>query len=216
MSATKQTTSHTQSTISAESSQLEHSQRFDHLHKHLEQATLQMSACHLTIRKAQLSVSPQSVQEFAFCIYMAEDVLIKFHQGSDLLFLSVYFINEGFDGQTVTVQAETTDDSQTSWADEALTTELFALMYIADVNLHGGSGDTLQGIQYGHAGMCVSSCIEHDTIAVKSHLLYLIDNLAFQIALVIINTNIRHTGAQLLQIIFPGTLTVNLSYSDTK
>ena len=66
---------------------------------------------------------------------------------------------EGVYCQPVAIKTEPTDDSFASGGDHTMVTEVFALVYIADVYLNDGSVDRLDGVEQGYAVMSVCGSV---------------------------------------------------------
>ena len=94
--------------------------------------------------------------------------------------------------------------------------ELFTFVHVGDVNLNARTFQTPDAVLQGNTCMGIGTCIEYDTVAVEAHFLYLVDYLTLQIALVVVYANFRKAAAQLLQIVFPGTLTVDFRFSNAQ
>ena len=94
--------------------------------------------------------------------------------------------------------------------------ELLALVYIRDMNLNDGTLQRTDTIVERHRSMGVGSCIQHDAIKGKAHLLHLIDQLALHITLEIGNLDVRILSLQLRQVLLKRRRTVNTWFADAK
>ena len=82
--------------------------------------------------------------------------------------------------------------------------ELFALMDVTDVDLDDGRFQRTDAVVQGNGSVCVSTCIQHNTVVGKADFLHLVDELAFNIALEILDFYGGIPGLQLGQILLEG------------
>ena len=75
-------------------------------------------------------------------------------------------------------------------------------MHIADMHLYYGSRYCPNSILQSYGRMRIGSCIEYDSVTVKSYFMDFIDHLPFNIALIVIKSNIGIHPAQIFQIRF--------------
>ena len=94
--------------------------------------------------------------------------------------------------------------------------EFLALVHIADVNLHNGGIHALDGIHQCKAVMGVGTGVQHDTIQIKSHLMYLVYQFPLHIALEVVDADIGECIPQDMQILFKTFLAVYLRLSDAQ
>ncbi len=109
-----------------------------------------------------------------------------------------------FDGEAVGVEAEAADDTLAGCRDEGMVAELFTLMDIGDVHLDDGALQRADAVVESHRRMGIGSGIEHDAVVTEAHLLHLVDELALDIALVIVDGDVGILCPQLRQILVEG------------
>ena len=95
-------------------------------------------------------------------------------------------------------------------------TERLALVHIRDMDLYNRAFQRADAVVQGHAGVCVSTGIEHDSIEGKAYFLHLVDKLALHIALVIADFEVRITSLQLRQILLERHLPVDARLASTQ
>jgi len=93
-------------------------------------------------------------------------------------------------------------------------TELLALMYIGDMYLDNRALQRADTVVERHRSVGIGSCIQHDAIKGETYLLHLVDELAFNIALIVGNLDIRILGLQLWQVLLERRRTVNTGLAD--
>ena len=106
-------------------------------------------------------------------------------------------MEEGKEGEAVTVEAEAGDDALADGRQEGLVTERLARVDVADVD-------------HGDRGVGVAASVEHDAAVVKAHGLQAVDNLALDVALIHIDRVLRELVGQLLQILVERAVAINL------
>ena len=94
--------------------------------------------------------------------------------------------------------------------------ELLTLVYIRDVNLYARTLQAADAILQGNAGMGVGTGVEHHAIVGEAHFLQLVDELALDVALVILNLHIRILSLQLRQVALEGVAAVNAWFADAQ
>ena len=109
---------------------------------------------------------------------------------------------ESIDCQPVSVETESVDDAFASGRDHAVVTEVFALMYVADVYLDNGGVDRLDGVEQSYAVVSVCGSVEDYAIAIKPYLMNLVDELAFGVTLEIVYSDFREGVAQYVEVVF--------------
>jgi hypothetical protein len=77
--------------------------------------------------------------------------------------------------------------------------EWFALVHVRDMHFNNRCAYRLDAIGQCNAGVCVGSSVEHDAIAGESHLLQLVDEMAFVVALKVINLHVGEKRTQARQ-----------------
>ena len=75
-SALRQSLRHRDGTVAAECSHFEHPLWLDHLHQHLQQPALQVSAGHPSMNGSDVRCPPQPVQVLRLCLCMPQHILI--------------------------------------------------------------------------------------------------------------------------------------------
>ena len=98
---------------------------------------------------------------------------------------------ESIDCQPVAVETESADDAFASGRDHAVVTEVYALMYVADVYLDNGGVDRLDSVKQSYAVVSVCGSVEDYAIAIKPYLMNLVDELAFGVTLEIVYSDFR-------------------------
>ena len=94
--------------------------------------------------------------------------------------------------------------------------ELLTLVYIRDVNFYARTLQAADAILQGNAGMGVGTGVEHHAIVGEAHFLQLVDELALDVALVILNLHIRKLSLQLRQVALEGIAAVNAWFADAQ
>ena len=94
--------------------------------------------------------------------------------------------------------------------------ELFTLVDVGDMHLHGRSRHRLERIVKGNTGMSVGSGIQDDAVHVKATAMDAIDEIALMVALEIVEMHIGKRCTQLVKIVFEGTGTVDAWLSTTQ
>ena len=69
-------------------------------------------------------------------------------------------------------------------------------MDIGDVHLNNRCRDSADGVLQGDGRVGVSTCVQHDTVHVEAHFLYIVDKLALDVGWEIIETHVRITAFQ--------------------
>lgn len=87
--------------------------------------------------------------------------------------------------------------------------KLLALVNIGYMHLYRRAFQRADAVLQGNARMGIGTGIEHHAIIGESHLLQLIDQLSLNIALIVVDLDIRIPGAQLGKIILKRTATVD-------
>ena len=95
-------------------------------------------------------------------------------------------------------------------------TELLALVYIRNMYLDDRTLQRTDAVVERHRGMGISSCIQHNAIIGKAHLLHLVDQFALDIALVVGNLDIGILSLQLRQILFERRRAINTRLTNAK
>ena len=82
--------------------------------------------------------------------------------------------------------------------------ELFALVDIRDVHLDDGALETADAVVQGNTRVGVGSRIEHDAVvtASEARFLHLVDEFAFDIALIVVYLHLRVATAKRREAIF--------------
>ena len=129
-------------------------------------------------------------------------------------------MEEGKEGEAVTVEAEAGDDALADGRQEGLVAEWLARVDVADMNLDHGSGDGSDSVGDGNRSVGVAAGVEHDATVVKAHRLQAVDNLPLDVALIYVDivlrelVNIdrvlRELVGQLLQILVERAVAINL------
>ena len=91
--------------------------------------------------------------------------------------------------------------------------ELLTLMNIADMHLHHRGCHCLYGVHQCQAIVGVCTSIQDDSVVLKAHLVYLVYQLAFDVALIKVQLYIRIRIAQYLQILLKALLAIDLRFS---
>ena len=119
-------------------------------------------------------------------------------------------MEEGKEGEAVTVEAEAGDDALADGRQEGLVTERLARVDVADVDLDDGSRDGSNSVGDGDRGVGVAASVEHDAAVVKAHGLQAVHNLTLYVALIHIDRVLRELVGQLLQILVERAIAINL------
>ena len=119
-------------------------------------------------------------------------------------------MEEGKEGEAVTVEAEAGDDALADGRQEGLVTERLARVDVADVDLDDGSRDGSNSIGDGNRRVGVTASVEHDSTIVKAHLLQPVHDLTLDVALIHIDRVLRELVGQLLQILVERAIAINL------
>ena len=82
--------------------------------------------------------------------------------------------------------------------------ELLALVDIRDVYLDDGALETTDAVVQGDARVSIGPCIEHDAViaACEPRLLHLVDELALDIALIVVYLHLRVAAAECREAVF--------------
>ena len=116
---------------------------------------------------------------------------------SQLLFQRLY-------SKTIGVEAEAADDATAGCRYHGMVAELFALMDVTDVDLDDGRFQRTDAVVQGNGSMRVGTSIQHDAVVGEADLLHLVDELALNVALVILDVDVGILGLQLGQILLEG------------
>lgn len=87
---------------------------------------------------------------------------------------------------------------------------------VADMHFHHGSGNSGYGIVDGHGSVAVAAGIEDDSIIRKADLLNLVDQFAFDIALIVINLQVGERLAELGEVVLKGLRAVDIGFANAK
>ena len=157
------------------------------------------------------------MQVLPLCIYVGENVRIKVAQLNPPIWVTgLFHVEQGLYGQAVTVQSEAAYHTLAGRTYDATAAELLTLVHIADVNLHNRGIHTLDGVHQCKAVMGVGTGVQHDTIQIKTHFMYLVYQFPLHIALEVVNADIWKCVAQDVQIFFKTLLAINLRLSDAQ
>jgi len=93
--------------------------------------------------------------------------------------------------------------------------ELLALVYVGDMYLYHRALQTADAVLQGDAGVGVGSGVEHHAIVAEAYFLKLVDELALDVALIILYLDVGVFGFQLRQIALERIAAINtrLSYA---
>ena len=86
-------------------------------------------------------------------------------------------------------------------------------MDIADVNLNDRCFDATNGIVYGYRCVRVGARVDDNTIEQKAHFMQLVDELAFDVALVVLQFYRRETLLQGLKELFERLIAIYRSFT---
>ena len=110
------------------------------------------------------------------------------------------WINDGFYGQSVGVEAEAADYAFAGGGDAGVVAKLFALVYVGDVYFDDGELHAADGIVKGYRRVGIGSCVEHHAVNVFCYgLLQTVDEKAFYVALEIEKFHLRIALAELVE-----------------
>lgn len=91
-------------------------------------------------------------------------------------------------------------------------TKLLTFVNIGNMNLKNRRTYPRHRIRNCHGGMRVASCIEQDPLVGKAHLMNFVNNLSLNIALKIIQLNLRKLLSERIQIRFKRLATVHFRF----
>lgn len=83
---------------------------------------------------------------------------------------------------------------------KAVMAELLTFVHVGDVHLDNGAAQASDAVLKCYAGVGVCAGIEHDAVVREANLLHLVDQLAFDVALIVVDGDVWILGFQLRQI----------------
>ena len=114
------------------------------------------------------------------------------------------------DSQLIALQAKATDDAETACRDHRVMAILFTLVYVGDMHLHRGAAQRTDAVEQCNTRVGISTGVEYDAVVVEAYLLHLVDELAFYIALEIVNLHVGEQCFQCGQIALKRVLAVSI------
>ena len=111
---------------------------------------------------------------------------------------------ESFDGQTIGVKTKAADDATAGCGYHRMVTELFALMDVADMDLNDGRFQRTDTVVQGNGSVCVGTSIQHNAVVGEADFLHLVDEFTLNVALEILDSDVRILRLQLGQILLEG------------
>lgn len=94
--------------------------------------------------------------------------------------------------------------------------ELLTLVNIGDMHLDNGCLQRADAVVQSHRSMCIGTCVEHDTVVCKAHLLHLVDQLTLHIALEILDVHVRIALPQLREVLLEGRRAVDTLFTGSQ
>lgn len=85
---------------------------------------------------------------------------------------------------------------------------------VADMDFYNRGCDSGDSVMNRNGGVAVASCIEDNPIVRETHLMNLIDQLAFDIALIVVNLHIRESRPQLREEVLKGSTAIDIGFSN--
>lgn len=120
-----------------------------------------------------------------------------------------FLSHEAFDGQTIAVESESLDGPFAARGNYRVVAEFLTTIHVADVNLDDGSADGTDAVEQRNARVGVSTGIENNTVVGEASLLHFVDELAFDVALVVLYLDIGESLAEPCQIIVHRFITID-------
>lgn len=125
-------------------------------------------------------------------------------------------VEDALDSHVVAEESEAADHAEAGGREIGVVAELFTLVDITDMYFHDGTFQAADTVLQGDTRMSVSTGVEDDTVVVKADLLHLVDKLAFDIALIVINLQIRIFPTQNGEIALERVLAVDARLPDAQ
>ena len=85
---------------------------------------------------------------------------------------------------------------------------------VADMDFDNRGCDSGNSVMKSHRGVAVASCVEDNPIVCEAHLMNLIDQLAFDIALKVVNLHRRKGGTQFCEVVLKSTMAINIGLAN--
>lgn len=161
---------HREGAVAAECAQFKDAVSASKLAKHLEQSSLEVAGTHAWIGQSQVSKPLHLVEQFWLRVNVGANIfverIVEFLVSEFLFHRSTCeHFEQSFQGEAVSVDAETYDDAVGDGRDEGVVAELFARVDVRDVYLDGRDRYSFDGIVDGNGGVGVSPSVENDAVA---------------------------------------------------
>lgn len=123
---------------------------------------------------------------------------------------------QGFDGQTVDIQAEATNGAEAGRRNHGVMPEVLATEYVRDMHFNDRRRHGFDGVEQSYGRVRVGSGIENDTVGTKSYFMDFVNQKAFYVALIVWKFYVGILSAQFVEETFEIVVAIDVRLTPTK
>lgn len=97
----------------------------------------------------------------------------------------LFHVLDGFDGQSVTVEPKSGNDTSTSGTDHRVVAKLLSRVNVTNMYLHDWCRQRADAVEQGDTRVSICPCIEDNTVVGEPYFLHLVDQFPLDVALVV-------------------------------